>query len=110
MARGGKRAGAGRPKVERSTTPSLAARLLAEIKIEQKWKRLIEIKTELAEEKQRTEPLRTTLKYLECRAYGNPTDTVNHLQDKPIDLTVTHTLSERMMLALARANERARNR
>ena len=49
--------------------------------------------TGLAEEKQRTEPLRTTLKYLECRAYGNPTETVNHLHDKPIDLTVTHTNS-----------------
>ena len=56
------------------TTTSLAARLLAEIKIEQKWKRLIEIETELAEEKQRTEPLRTTLKYLECRAYGMSLD------------------------------------
>jgi hypothetical protein len=35
---------------------------------------------------------------------------VNHLHDKPIEHTVTHTLSERFRIALEKAEKRASSR
>jgi hypothetical protein len=44
------------------------------------------------------------------RKLGKPVQTVNHLHDKPIEMNVTHSLSERFRLALEKAEKRAANR
>lgn len=119
----------GRPKQQRPTNANVASRVLATVKAEETWVQLVNL------EKERLGlnlppipekaimgpysvwrgnvsiiPLTNLLKYLECRALGNPTDTVNHVHDKAIDVNVTHTLSERMKLALQKAEDRVRNR
>src|SRR5260370_31423468 len=122
MARGGKRTAGegkkiGRPKTERPTNTSVAQRVLAQARAEQIWLDLIDL------EKRRLGlegnygirlvsiiPLVNMLRYLECRAYGNPTDTVNHLHSKPIDLNVTLSLGERMKTAMQKAEERVGKR
>jgi len=125
--RGGKRQGAGRKKQERATNTGVAQRILKEIRAEQLWLSLVELeKNRLgigarAQLLQRaTErggvidgpdypgkysiiPLVNLLHYLEDRAYGRPMDTVNHLHDKPIEMNVTFSLSDR----IKRARERA---
>ena len=118
----------GRPKAERATNTGVAQRVLKEIRAEQLWLSLVELeKNRLgigarAQLLQRaTEisagaisgpdypgrfsiiPLVNLLRYLEDRAYGRPMDTVNHLHDKPIEMNVTFSLSDR----IKRARERA---
>ena|ERR1035441_2564944 len=115
MPRGGKRTATdgkklGRPKVARATTPSIAAKVLNDIRVEQKWKQIIEIETTNAETKFTTAGLRETLKYLENRAYGNCTDTVNHLHDKPIEHTVTVTIAEVIRKVRERKEQYERSR
>jgi hypothetical protein len=41
------------------------------------------------------------------RRDGLPVRTVNHLHDKPVEHLVTHTISERMRIALEKAEKRA---
>ena len=41
---------------------------------------------------------------------GKAVHTVNHLHDKPLEMTVMHTISERMKLALEKAEARVRSR
>ena len=40
------------------------------------------------------------------RKLGKPVQTVNHLHDKPIEMNVTHSLSERFRLAIEKAEKR----
>jgi hypothetical protein len=37
---------------------------------------------------------------------GRPVDTVNHMHDKPLDVNVTHSVSERLRLAMEKAEKR----
>jgi hypothetical protein len=103
--RGGKRIGAGRPK-QRPTSSAVATRVLAVVKVEQLWVRIIThelAKLDADPGKAFTGALRETLKYLENRSLGNCVDTVNHLHDKPLELNVTVSLAE----AVQRARKRA---
>jgi hypothetical protein len=105
-ARGGKRTGAGRPKQDRPTNSAVATRVLAQVKVEQLWLRIIQhevSKLEADPGKSFTGALRETLKYLENRSLGNCVDTVNHLHDKPIEMTVTVSLAEAVQKARKRA-------
>lgn len=102
----------GRPKSERPTNTNVAQRVLAQAKAESLWLKLIEMERkrlglDAGETAKNVSimPLVNLLKYLECRAYGNPTDTVNHLHDKPIDLNVTFSLAERIQKARQRAKQ-----
>ena len=65
---GGKRQGAGRKKQDRPPNGAVATKVLAAVKVEEKWKRIIAIETEKAETKGITSGLRETLKYLENRS------------------------------------------
>jgi hypothetical protein len=57
-------------------------------------------------------PLTNVLRYLEDRAYGRPMEnsTINHLHDKPLDVNMNLTLSERMLKALEKAEQRVSRR
>ena len=97
MPRGGRRSGAGRKKVERPTNTAVALNVLHRAQAEQLWHRIIAVelaRINHAPKIASTAGLRDTLKYLECRAYGNCTDNVNHMHDKPIDLNVTLSMAE----------------
>ena len=127
MSQGGKRAGAGRKKAERPTNANVASRVLAQAKAEQLWLSMIELerrrlglnkdgtlsereKGAISEGDYRGNfsiiPLTNLLRYLEDRAYGRPVDTVNHLHDKPLEMNVTHNLSERFRIAMEKAEKR----
>ena len=118
----------GRPKAERATNTGVAQRVLKEIRAEQLWFSLVELeknrlgigaRAQLLQRATETNPgaisgpdypgrfsilpLVNLLRYLEDRAYGRPMDTVNHLHDKPIEMNVTFSLSDR----IKRARERA---
>lgn len=43
---------------------------------------------------------------IEDRALGKAVHTVNHLHDKPVEHLVTHTISERMRIAIEKAEKR----
>lgn len=47
-----------------------------------------------------------TRKYLYDKRDGKAVHTVNHMHDKPMEHLVTHTISERMKLALEKAEKR----
>jgi hypothetical protein len=119
----------GRKKQERPTNANVAARVLARAKAEETWLELINLEKERLglnapplDEKTIAGPfswyrpnfsiipLTNLLRYLECRAYGNPTDTVNHLHDKPIEHHMTFTLSERFRIALEKGDKRVSGR
>ncbi len=51
-------------------------------------------------------PLMALLRYLEDRAYGRPTENVNHMHDKPIEHTHTVELGEGMKTAMQKAESR----
>jgi hypothetical protein len=128
MPPGGKRQGAGRPKVERPTNANVAQKVLGQAKAEKLWLSLIDLEKRrlgIGAQGQLLErakegaiegpdyrgnfsiiPLTNLLRYLEDRAYGRPVDTVNHLHDKPVQHEMTHTISERMQRALQRVQGR----
>lgn len=131
MAQGGKRQGAGRKKSERPTNANVATRVLAQAKAEQLWLSLIDLERrrlginktgELSEAGKGAItagdyrgnfsiiPLTNLLRYLEDRAYGRPMDTVNHLHDKPLDVNVKFSLSERFRIAMEKAEKRVASR
>ncbi|MGH9505248.1 MAG: hypothetical protein ACRD20_20535 [Terriglobales bacterium] len=120
----------GRPKKERPTNANVATKVLAQAKAEQLWLTIIELErrrlginkdgTLSQAEKGAIDgpdyqgkfsiiPLTTVLRYLEDRAYGRPTDTVNHLHDKPIEHNVNLNLSERFRLAMEKGDQRVRS-
>jgi hypothetical protein len=83
MARGGKREGAGRKKLERVTNADVATRVLAKAKAEQLWLSMIalerkrlgigedgKIDKDAAKWNTSIQPLTSLLHYLEDRAYG----------------------------------------
>lgn len=121
----------------RPTTTAVANRVLAQAKAEKLWLAMIELECKrlgigvsgvlLKRAKDAAEtgeavdsgdyqgrfsiiPLTNLLRYLEDRAYGRPVDTVNHLHDKPIDMKLELSMSERMLKALQKAEERVRSR
>lgn len=104
--RGGKRAGAGRRKQERPVDANVARKIKTRIQAEDKWVEIAEIAYAKAKKSSNTADLCRILMYLDARDLGNPVDTVNHLHDKALDVTVTHNLGEGMRLAMTKADER----
>lgn len=49
-------------------------------------------------------------KYLHDKSEGKAIQTVNHLHDKPLELNVTHSLSERFKIEMQKADQRVRDR
>ena len=106
--RGGKRTPGdgkklGRPKSTRPVDGNVARKIKARIKAEELWIFLIATASKKARETGNTADLRNALEYLDNRDLGNTTDNVNHMHDKPIEMNVTFTISER----IKRARERA---
>lgn len=116
MPRGGKRENAGRRKNEPESpasapTKNLASKILAglgkpnnhgDCKCEEcLWKKDAE---------QPGADGSWARKYLWDRRDGKPVSTVNHVHDKPLQLDVTHTVSQRYLAALERAEKRVRDR
>jgi hypothetical protein len=93
----------GRPKQDRPVDGNLARKIKAKIKAEEKWILVVELATKKAQDTLNTADLRNALEYLDNRDLGNTTDNVNHMHDKPIEMNVTFSLSER----IKRARERA---
>lgn len=115
MPRGGKRTpkdgkALGRPKVTRPVDGNVARKIKARIKAEELWVFLIGKAAQKAKETGNTADLRNALEYLDNRDLGNTTDNVNHVHDKPLDVNVNHTISERMRTALERAEKRVGSR
>lgn len=114
MARGGARPGAGRKKKDRP--PSVADKTAAAKLIEAlNAPKLPRESSEIAgwRELWDAQDLRVRLdtrKYLYDKRDGKAVHTVNHLHDKPIEMNVTHSLGERMMKAMEKAEARVRNR
>jgi hypothetical protein len=50
-----------------------------------------------------------TRKYLHDKSEGKAVQTLNHLHDKPIDVIVKHSLSERFRMAMEKAEKRVSN-
>jgi hypothetical protein len=48
-------------------------------------------------------------KWLYDKRDGKSVQTVNHVHDKPLEMTVTHTLTERFRIAMEKAELRVRN-
>jgi hypothetical protein len=108
----------GRRKTERFSNPRVAEKVLRDVRHELVLKALFAIELHRlgidlskadfgAKEAPRNVsiiPLTNLIHRVECRAFGNPMDTVNHLHDKQtVDVNVTFTISER----IKRARERA---
>lgn len=108
--RGGAGRGQGRKKQERPVDGNLARRIKAKIKAEEKWILVVELATAKACRTENTADLRNALEYLDNRDLGNTTDNVNHMHDKPLEMNVTHTLSERMRIAMEKAEKRVSGR
>ena len=108
MPRGGKRTPKdgkklGRPKTTRPVDGNVARKIKARIKAEELWVFLVATASKKAKETGNTADLRNALEYLDNRDLGNTIDTVNHLHDKPMEVNVTFSLSDR----IRRARERA---
>ena len=108
MPRGGKRVPKdgkklGRPKSTRPVDGNVARKIKARIKAEELWVFPVATASKKARETGNTADLRNALEYLDNRDLGNTTDNVNHMHDKPIEMNVTFTISER----IKRARERA---
>ncbi len=127
----------GRKKVDRPTNASVAQKVLAAENAENTWRALIQFEKQrlgigadgklLPARKRDKEgaidgpdypgrysiiPLVNVLRYLEDRAHGRPMEnsTINHLHDKPIDMNVNLTVSERLRIALEKAEARVGKR
>src|SRR5208337_3269358 len=108
MHRGGKRTPRegkklGRPKSQRPVDGNVARKIKARIKAEELWVFLIAQASKKAKDTGNTADLRNALEYLDNRDLGTCVDTMNHLHDKPIEMNVTFSLSDR----IKRARERA---
>jgi hypothetical protein len=108
MPRGGKRTPApgkklGRPKSTRPVDGNVARKIKARVKAEELWVFLIAQASKKARDTGNTADLRNALEYLDNRDLGTCVDTVNHLHDKPIEMNVTFSISDR----IKRARERA---
>lgn len=108
MPRGGKRKPGegkklGRPKSTRPVDGNVARKIKARVKAEELWVFLIAQASKKARDTGNTADLRNALEYLDNRDLGTCVDTVNHLHDKPIEMNVTFSISDR----IKRARERA---
>ncbi len=112
--RGGARAGAGRRKLKPEAIAdgdkNFATRVLARIG-QPGWRDYADITKVTSSEDYALHLLATTAGYdqfnkLLDRRYGKPVQTVNHLHDKPLEMTVTHTISERFRIAMEKAEKR----
>lgn len=92
----------GRPKANRPVDGNIARRIKAKVKAEEKWIRCIELASEKAEATKNTADLARLLIYLDNRDLGNPTDTVNHLHDKPSEVSMTLNLADLIQKARKR--------
>lgn len=114
MARGGARPGAGRkpkPKLPKVDTKNRAIELLEALNRPAKPSDSYEIQawrvlTEANDLRIRLDA-RTRL---DDKAFGKAVHTVNHLHDKPIEMNVTHSLSERFRIAMEKAEKRVSSR
>jgi hypothetical protein len=114
----------GRPKAERPTNANVASKVLAQAKAEKLWLSLIDLERrrlginkngELSEAEKGAItgpdyqgkfsiiPLTNLLRYLEDRAYGRPTENVNHLHDKPIEVNANVSVRGVLEKAMQRA-------
>lgn len=50
-----------------------------------------------------------TRRYLYDKAKGKATVTVNHLHDKPLEVSMTHSVSDRLRAAMEKAEKRLKN-
>lgn len=109
--RGGKRTAGegkklGRPKSTRPVDGGLARKIKARVKAEELWVFLIGKAANKAKETGNTSDLRQALIYLDDRDLGRPTDNVNHMHDKPLEVNATLNLSERFRIAMEKAAKR----
>ena len=80
------------------------------MKAEELWVFLIAQAAKKARETGNTADLRNALEYLDNRDLGNTVDTVNHLHDKPMEMTVTVKMSELIREVRERKLQYERNR
>ncbi len=119
---GGKREGAGRHKRDcscenckakygsRPLDGNLARNIKAKIDAEAKWLLVVQLATEKAQRTGNTADLRHALEVLDNRDLGNTVDTVNHMHDKPMEMTVTVKMSELIREVRERKLQYERNR
>lgn len=117
--KGGARPGAGRKKNQAEAgiadgDKNFATRVLARIG-KPGWQDFIDAKKIQSDEDYALHLLAGTAGYdqfnkLLDRKFGKAVQTINHLHDKPIEHTVTHTLSERFRIAMEKAEKRAGGR
>ena len=108
--RGGKRPGAGRPrkpKPESVVDRGAAAKLIAALNSPRVERESAEIAgwRELWDAEDGRVRL-DTRKYLYDKRDGKAMHTVNHLHDKPLEVNMTHSLSERFRIAMEKAEKR----
>lgn len=114
MAKGGKRVGAGRkpkPKLEPIADRGAAARLIEQLNSLPTKDEPIEVAGWRGLWDATNASIRLdTRRYLYDQRDGKARNTVNHLHDKPIDVNVNMTLSERFRLAMEKAEKRVASR
>jgi uncharacterized FlgJ-related protein len=96
----------GRPKDQRPVDGNLARKIKAKVKAEEKWILVIDLATKKAVRTENTADLRNALEYLDNRDLGNTTDNVNHMHDKPIEVTGTIVLADVLEKARKRLTQR----
>ena len=111
MPRGGKRTATdgkklGRPKSTRPVDGNVARKIKARVKAEELWVFLVGKAAQKAKETGNTADLRNALEYLDNRDLGNTTDNVNHMHDKPLDLNLNLSVSEKLQRAMEKAEKR----
>ncbi len=116
--RGGKRVGAGRPRLHpeqlTAAVPKRTATVILELRKRPDHEK--ECHCELCEGwfwLHECPDLRLrweARKHYTAYRDGKPVQTVNHIHDKPIDLNVSLSLGERMRVAMEEAEQRVRNR
>lgn len=107
--RGGARPGAGRkakPKVPQVADKNAAAKLLEALNREERSDDSHEIKQLRIIDSAGARESLDLRKYLYDKRDGKAVHTVNHLHDKPLEMNINHTISERMRMALEKAEKR----
>jgi hypothetical protein len=112
MPRGGARSGAGRRKVERAPgvrDKNAADRILQALNRPAHSSDPYEVQRFRAIDNAGAGLSLDLRKYLYDKRDGKAIHTVNHLHDKPIDVNVKHSLSERFRMAMEKAEKRVSN-
>ena len=100
----------GRPKSQRPVDGNVARKIKARVKAEELWVFLIAQAAQKARKTGNTADLRNALEYLDNRDWGNTVDNVNHMHDKPMEMTVTVKMSELIREVRERKLQYERNR